>query len=141
MDHIVYLDYLSKELDNLENKSKDIILRGATGRKVPYGRVFENDVLYFVNNNGEGLIRAKAIVDKVNCTDKLTQEESIKLYDSIKDRVKLHSKAEKRFKGKRYLTIITVKNFERITEFAFDKSNYSNMDDWLLVETIDQVKI
>ncbi|MDF1546338.1 MAG: hypothetical protein P1P88_00860 [Bacteroidales bacterium] len=65
MDHVVYVDYKAKELENLKNGSKTMIIRGAMGRKLPYGRVNKSDVLYFIENKGDGLIKGKAIVDDV----------------------------------------------------------------------------
>ncbi len=77
MDHVVYLDVKAKELDYLLDGSKTMIIRGAAGRKLPYGRVSEGDVLYFINNNAEGVVKAKAVVKKVLNSDKMTQEQSI----------------------------------------------------------------
>ena len=139
MDHIVYLDTKSQELAFLLNGDKDIILRGATGRKLPYGRVKENDRLYFCENNASGIIKARALVNKVTFTDKLDVETSCQIVDKLQDRIMLKGKALKRFRGKRYLSIIEVGNVEEITSFAFDKSNYSNMDDWLLVEDVGKI--
>jgi hypothetical protein len=79
MDHIVYLDAKSNELEKLLNKTKTMIIRGATGRKLPYGRVNKDDVLYFINNNAEGQIKAKATVSNVLNSEKMTEEESISL--------------------------------------------------------------
>lgn len=42
---------------------------------------------------------------------------------------------------KKYLVLIEIDNIEEIEEFAIDKSNYGNMDDWLFVEKIENVKI
>ena len=47
----------------------------------------------------------------------------------------------KRFGGKRYLVLITVKDFNEITPFRFNRSAFTNMDDWLIVENIDNVKL
>lgn len=47
----------------------------------------------------------------------------------------------KRFAGKRYLVFVTVKQIETIDEFKFDKTEYSNMDDWFPVGNIEKVKI
>ncbi|MCK5764077.1 MAG: hypothetical protein KAH05_08155 [Clostridiales bacterium] len=55
MDHVVYLDAKAKEFEKLIEGTKTMIIRGATGRKMPYERVFEGDQLYFIRNNGEGL--------------------------------------------------------------------------------------
>lgn len=139
MDHLVYLDKASIELQNLVSGNKDIILRGATGRKLPYDRCSIGDVLYLVNNNGEGLIKAKCEVSKVVFTDKLSVDESIALVDSLFDRIKLTPKALKRFRGKRYLSIIEVINIEEIQPLSFDKTAYGNMDDWLLIESINNI--
>ncbi|UCH03160.1 MAG: hypothetical protein JSV20_05140 [Candidatus Bathyarchaeota archaeon] len=49
MDHVVYVDAKVKELDALLVGRKTMIIRGATGRKLPYGRVYGNDVLYFAS--------------------------------------------------------------------------------------------
>ncbi len=73
MDHVVYLDAKADELEKLANGTKSMILRGATGRKMPYGRVSPGDVLYFIKNNAEGLIRATAMVQSVFNSDKFNK--------------------------------------------------------------------
>jgi hypothetical protein len=47
MDHVVYVDAKAKELEELIAGTKTMIIRGATGRKLPYGRVNMGDILYF----------------------------------------------------------------------------------------------
>jgi hypothetical protein len=79
LDHVVYVDHNARELEKLISGDKTIVIRGATGRKLPYGRVFEGDLLYFIRNNGEGLVRAKAVVKHVLNSEKMTKEESMKL--------------------------------------------------------------
>jgi len=76
MDHVVYLDTKANELEKLLNGTKKMIIRGATGRKLPYGKVFEGDHLFFINNNGEGEIKAFGKVSKVFNSDKMTEEET-----------------------------------------------------------------
>ncbi|XMB73192.1 hypothetical protein RJI07_04585 [Mycoplasmatota bacterium WC30] len=139
MDHIVYLDFKSNELENLLNGTKDMILRGATGRKLPYGRISNNDTLYFTNNNGEGLLRAKADVKSVLETDKLDKETSEEMVDKYLPRIKLSAQALKRFRGKRYLVFIELVNIKIYDSIPFDKTDYGNMDDWLLVGNINNV--
>lgn len=141
MDHIVYLDYRAKELENLETGDKTMLIRGAMGRKLPYGRVNESDVLYFAENKGDGLVKAKATVAKVFNSEKLSKEESIEMVAQYKDQLKLNAGLEKRFAGKRYLVLITLKDFGRVTPFEFDRSAYGNMDDWLPVGEIEQVRV
>lgn len=139
MDHIVYLDHKAKELDNLASGRKSMIIRGAMGRKMPYGRVFKDDVIYFIENNGDGLVKARAIVEEVITSDKLSKEDSIALVNQHKEQLCLNPGLEKRFSGKRYLVLITIKSFLKIDPFQIDRSAYGNMDDWLPVERIEKI--
>ena len=141
MDHIVYLDYQAKELANLISGKKTMIIRGAMGRKLPYGRVFKDDILYFIENNGEGLVKAKATVEEVYNSQKLSKEDSEKLVESNQDRLVLNSGLKKRFAGKRYIVLITINNFMELEPFKIDRSDYGNMDNWLPVERIESVII
>jgi len=140
MDHIVYLDAKAKELDLLMTGKKNMIIRGATGRKLPYGRVNEGDVLYFINNNAEGKVRAKATVTNVFNSEKMTPDESTQLVENNQSKLQLSPGQFKKWAGKRYLVLIEVGQFEEIAPFEIDKSDYGNMDDWLPVEEIKSVK-
>ncbi len=141
MDHIVYLDKKAKELDNLIAGKKTMIIRGAMGRKMPYGRVDIGDTLYFTENNGEGLVKAVAQVSDTIFTDKLELEESIEIVNKLQPLLQLDTKLTTRFAGKRYLCLISIENFREIETFGFDKSDFGNMDDWLRVENIEKIKI
>ncbi|MFH5834256.1 hypothetical protein [Halalkalibaculum sp. DA384] len=84
MDHVVYLDTKANELEKLLNGSKTMIIRGATGRKLPYGRSNEGDMLYLIRNNAEGVVKAKGIVERVFNSDKMSTEELVALVKNIK---------------------------------------------------------
>ncbi len=140
MDHVVYLDAKANEFEKLIDGSKTMIIRGATGRKLPYGRVNEGDILYFINNNSEGVVKAKAFVDSVFNSDKMATEESVALVEKHQDKLNLSESQFKKWAGKRYIVLIGLKKIEEVKSFAIDKSNYGNMDDWLPVEKISSVK-
>ena len=59
MDHVVYLDTKTGEMAELLSGEKSMIIQGAVGRRMPCGKVGTGDVLYFINNNGEGIVRAR----------------------------------------------------------------------------------
>ncbi len=139
MDHVVYLDAQAKELENLLSGSKTMIIRGATGRKLPHGRVNVGDMLYFINNNAEGTVRAKAKVKSAFHSEKMTAEESQALVKKNQPKLSLTEKQIKRWAGKRYIVLIEVADVKEIPPFAIDKSRFGNMDDWLLVEKIEAV--
>ena len=140
MDHVVYLDARANELEKLLNFKKYMIIRGATGRKLPYGRVNIGDKLYFINNNAEGLIKAKGVVSFVFNSVKMNKDESIALLQKNQKKLQLTDKQSQRWGGKRYLVLIGVSKVEEIEPFPFDKKNFRKMDDWLIVENIETVK-
>ncbi|RJP59115.1 MAG: hypothetical protein C4543_07065 [Ignavibacteriales bacterium] len=139
MDHVVYLDAKAKELESLLSGKKKMIIRGATGRKLPYGRVNINDNLYFINNNGKGEVLAITQVKSVLNSERLTEQESINLVNKNQKKLLLTDKQFTKWAGRRYIVLVEVENVKEINPFQIDKSNYGNMDDWLLVEKIDNV--
>ena len=141
MDHVVYLDAKAGELSKIMQGNKTMIIRGAAGRKLPYGRVFENDILYLIENDGSGLVKAKARVSQVIHSEKMSKEESIKMVEIYQDQLGLTNPQFKRWAGKRYLVLIEIQDATALEPFRIDKSDYSNMDDWLPVNAIESVKI
>lgn len=141
MDHVVYLDAKANELENLLKGKKTMIIRGAAGRKLPYGRVNAGDVLYFLNNNAEGKVKASGVVSFVLNTEKMSKEESVSLVNEHQEKLLLTEKQFQKWAGKRYIVLIEISNIEAIAPFTIDKSDYGNMDDWLPVEKIENVKI
>ena len=123
MDHIVYVDAKANEMEQLLDGEKTMVIRGAAGRKLPYGRVDAGDVLYFINNNGEGQVKAKGVVSNVFNSEKMTKEESICLVEENQDKLKLNKKQFNRWAGKRYIVLIEVISIEGIEAFNIDKSD------------------
>lgn len=140
MDHVVYVDAKAKELEKLLNKSKSMIIRGAAGRKLPHGRVHVGDTLYFINNNGEGTIKAVGVVNSVFNSDKMDKDQSVALVQANQDKLALSDKQFQRWAGKRYIVLIEVNDVKELEPFEIDRSQYGNMDDWLPVEDINNVK-
>ncbi|HNR45064.1 MAG TPA: hypothetical protein PKH80_07870 [Methanofastidiosum sp.] len=141
MDHVVYLDAKAKEMDKIISGNKIMIIRGAAGRKLPYGRVNSGDVLYFINNNSEGLVKVLARVKNVFNSEKMSSEESKNLIERNQEKLKLTDKQLDRWVGKRYLVLIEIEDATEIHPFEIDKRDYGNMDDWLIVEDINKVKM
>jgi len=140
MDHVVYLDRKANELENLMSGIKSMIIRGAAGRKMPYGRVNVGDVLYLLENDGTGMIKAKVEVNYVLNSEKMDPDQSIALANEHQDRLQLTAAQIKRWAGKRYLVLIGLSNLENQEPFSIDKSDYGNMDDWLPVGDIQTLK-
>jgi hypothetical protein len=136
--HLVYLSKEAKELDKLLQGKKNMIIRGGNGKKNPYGRVFKDDALYFVQTADNNTIKAKAIVKKVINTDKMTEEESIEIINKYKDNLNLSNEQYKRWAGKKYFCLIEVANVEIIDPFTYKRT--TNMDDWIITDDINKIK-
>lgn len=141
MDHVVYTDFRAGEMALLLSGNKKMIIRGATGRKLPYGRVSRGDLLYFINNNAESLVRAKGIVMNVINSEKMTESESRDFITSHQEMLLLTDAQLARWSGKRYIVLIEVSDVTETAPFGIDKSGYGNMDDWLPVGDIESVKL
>lgn len=141
MDHVVYLDAKENELDKLFSGEKSMIIRGAAGRKLPHGRVKASDALWFIENNGDGLVRGYAIVKSVFNSERLTGQESEKAILDRQEQLRLTPNQLKRWDGKRYLVLIEIEKAQQLEPFAIDRSEYGNMDDWLPVGDIGRVRL
>ena len=140
MDHVVYVDTKARELEKLLAGEKTMIVRGATGRKLPHGRVHPGDRLFFIQNKGDGMVRARAIVTTAFHSDKLTEGQSEDVLKNNQPKLSLTPEQMQRWAGKRYLVLIEVKDVHPLEPFVIDRSAYGNMDDWLPVEDIETVK-
>lgn len=140
MDHVVYLDTKARELEKLLAGEKSMIVRGAAGRKLPYGRVDTGDCLFFIQNNGDGMVRASGQVSSVFHSEKLTEDQCSQLLMMYQPKLALTPEQIERWAGKRYLVLVEVTNILAAGPFSIDRREYGNMDDWLIVEKIERVR-
>ncbi len=137
MVHLVYCDNVSKELEKILNGNKTMVIRGASGRKIPHSRVFKDEVLYFMEK-GTKKISAKAIVTNVLNYIKLSDEEIANIIESNKEKLSLTDKQKERW-HKKCLCLVEFSNVEVIEPLDFD--HQSNMDDWLILDKIEDVVV
>lgn len=138
MDHLGYCEAKAKELARIVNGEKSMLIRGAAGRKLPYGRVTQGDIVYLIENDGKGLIVAKGEVAEVINSDRLSEEASNQMIKDHMEKLKLTDDQLKRWSGKRFLCLIELKNVTCITPFTYERAG--NMDDWITVESIDEIR-
>lgn len=141
MDHVVYPDSDANELEDLIKGKKSMIIRGAEGRKLPFGKVNEGDILYFINKKWEGKVKARGVVTSVYSSDKLSEEESFETIIRNQEKLQLPDEQFEKLAGKKCLVLITLNDIEEIEPFQIDMSNFTNMDDWLPVGEIEQIAL
>lgn len=142
MVHLVYCDNTGKKgehvLDKILSGTKTMVVRGAAGRKIPHSRVFEGEMLYFMEK-GTALIAAKAVVKSVQNYVKLTEDEIVKAFDDHHDKLNLTDKQRTRW-HKKCLCLVEFEQVETI-EPALVFDHQGNMDDWLIIEQIEDVVV
>ncbi len=141
MVHLVYCDNAGKKgekvLDKILEGTKTMIVRGAAGRKIPHSRVFEGEKLYFMEK-GSSKITVAATVSKVENYIKLSEDEIKKILEENQPKLNLSEKQKVRW-HKKCICLVEFSDVEKIEPLEFD--HQSNMDDWLIVEKIEDVVV
>lgn len=142
MVHLVYCDNTGKSgervIDKILNGSKTMIVRGAASRKIPHSRVYDGEMLYFMEK-GTASISACATVKSVQNLVKLTENEITSVLAGNQNKLNLTSKQQERW-HKKCLCLVEFEDVKAITPpLAFD--HQGNMDDWLIIEKIEDVVV
>lgn len=138
MVHLVYCDDKAKVLDKILEGSKTMVIRGAAGRKIPHSRVNEGETLYFMQK-GSKKISAKATVTRVENYLKLTDEEITATLERNQPKLNLTDKQKERW-HKKCLVLVEFAGVEKI-EPTLDFDHQGNMDDWLIIDRIEDVVV
>jgi hypothetical protein len=142
MVHLVYCDNAGKKgervLDKILSGRKTMVVRGAAGRKIPHSRVFEGEILYFMEK-GTALISAKAVVKSAQNYVKLTEDEIVKTLNDNQGKLNLTDKQKTRW-HKKCLCLVEFEQVEEIIP-ALEFDHQGNMDDWLIIEKIEDVVV
>lgn len=141
MVHLVYCDNAGKAgervLDKIIVGTKTMVVRGAAGRKIPHSRVFEGELLYFMEK-GTAKITAMAKVKNVQNYVKLTEEEITRILEENQCKLNLSDKQLVRW-HKKCLCLVEFEEVQKIEPLDFD--HQGNMDDWLIIEKIEDVVV
>lgn len=141
MVHLVYCDNAGKKgekvLDKILEGTKTMVVRGAAGRKIPHSRVFEGEKLYFMEK-GSSKITASSTVSKVENYIKLSEDEIKNILEENQPKLNLSEKQKVRW-HKKCLCLVEFSDVEKIEPLEFD--HQSNMDDWLIIEKIEDVVV
>jgi len=135
MVHLVYCDDKESILEKILDGKKTMVVRGASGRKIPHSRVFAGETLYFMKK-GTASITATATVKAVQNHVKLSDEEITKILKANQGQLNLTERQKERW-HKKCLCLVEFEQVREIAPLAFD--HQGNMDDWLIVEKIEDV--
>jgi hypothetical protein len=137
MVHVAYCDDKEKELEKILSGSKTMIVRGASGRKIPHSRVFKDELVYFMEKGSQQITVKARIIDVQNYV-KLTENEIADVLTRNQDKLQLSVKQRQRW-HKKCLCLIEFADLQGITPLPFD--HQGNMDDWLIIEKVEDVVV
>jgi hypothetical protein len=139
MDHVVYVNRATKELDRLFAGGRTMLVRGSIGKKMPYGRVSEGDRLFFATGNGRNVVKAKAGVSSVFDSPKLTGIEPECLLADHADRLLLSDVEMGKWSAQRFLTLIGLEDFGPVVPFTIAARGSGDDDGWIVLDNIDEI--
>lgn len=137
MVHLVYCDNKENVLEKILDGSKTMIIRAAAARKIPHSRVSAGEKLYFMKK-GTGKISVTATVKSVQNFVKLPEDEIVKVLSDNQEFLNLTEKQKQRW-HKKCMCLVEFENVSEIAPLDFD--HQSNMDDWLILEKIQDVVV
>lgn len=141
MVHLVYCDNEGKNgervLDKILAGTKTMVVRGAGGRKIPHSRVFEGEILYFMQKGTREIAVTATVINTQNYT-KISEEEILNILEDNQSKLNLSPKQKERW-HKKCLCLVEFKDVKKITPLVFD--HQGNMDDWLIIEKIEDVVV
>ena len=135
MDHIVFVGEESKELRQLTNGKRTMIVRGGSAVDAAYRRVSPGDTLHFVVSPDQTAC-VKAAVTKVHHSHALKKEAALALLQAHQPWAQLTEKELARWVGKRYLTFMSVDDVRQITPLRIQGIEDRNEGDWLSVSDL-----
>lgn len=137
MVHLVYCDDREKVLEKIMDGTKTMIIRAASGRKIPHSRVFPGEKLYFMKK-GSAAITAAASVKSMQNYVKLSDGQIDDILNDNQSKLNLSDRQRERW-HKKCICLVEFENLQSIEPLAFEKQ--SNMDDWLILEKIEDVVV
>lgn len=137
MVHVVYCDDKEKVLEKILAGEKKMIIRAAAGRKIPHSRVFAGEEIYLMKK-GTATISAKAKVKDVQNFVKLDEDEINEVFDKNANKLNLSVKQRKRW-HKKCICLVEFEDLKEINPLDFERQG--NMDDWLIIEKIEDVLV
>jgi hypothetical protein len=135
MDHIIFVGEDSKELRQVTNGKRTMIVRGDSAVDAVYRRVRPGDTLLFTITSDQ-TARVRATVTKVQHSHASKRGAALALLRAHQPWARLTEKELMRLAGSRYLTFITVDNVEQMTPFRVPGPEHRREGDWLLVDDL-----
>lgn len=142
MDHLAILRKSWKLKNKILRGEKTIESRWYSARCAPWDRISAGETIYF-KDSGEP-VSLKAEVERVEQISNLTEAKVKEILNDYWQGIGLDRKNlpefVERFKAKRYVILVFLKNPQMISPFEIDKRGFGLMSAWITVDSIKGLK-
>ena len=137
MEHIAIMK--KGFLEMIISGIKTIESRWSKRRIPPFHTVSEGDIIYFKLSSGQ--VCARATAGEVLYYDNLTPEKILGIIKEYGSQIGIDASYAKNLEGKKYCTLIFLKNFEQIPSFQINKEGCPCSSGWLNAESVGSMRI
>lgn len=138
MEHLAILNKKLNLLPKILSGEKTIESRWYKFKRDPYNRIKENEIIYF-KNSGEP-VTVKSKVENVLFFENLDNKKIKYLLEVYGRRIGVDVSYLENLSGKRYCSLIFLKDVQQIEPFDIDKTGYGNMAAWITLDSIEKIK-
>lgn len=138
MDHLAIMSKKRRLLEKILSGEKMIESRWYINRKLPFRTVKDGDIIYF-KDSGEP-VSACAVVKRALFFENLDERKIRWILSKYGSRILLDQSDAGRLIGKRFCTLIFLKNIKAIKPFTVDKKGYGTMSAWITVHSINEIR-
>ena len=139
MHHIAILSKNLKLLQKILSKEKTIESRWYKFKKTPYKNISIGDKIFF-KDSGEP-ITAEAIVNKILFFDNLDKDKIIKILKEYGKQICVPMSYAEELEGKKFCTLIFIKDVKKIKPFNINKKGYGMMAAWITLDDVNKIRI
>jgi hypothetical protein len=101
--------------------------------------VCSSDLVYFVETGGDFTITHKGTIKQVVESEKMTPDESVAFIKKYEKELSLSKDQYERWAGKKFLAVYEIGGIKAIVPFKYNRA--SNMDDWVITDDINKIKV
>jgi len=139
MEHIAILNKKLRLLEKIISGNKTIESRWYKFKRTPYKNIQGGEIVYF-KESGEK-VTVSAVVEKVLFFSDLNEDKIKKILREYGREIGVENSYVKNLIGKKYCTLMFLKDVKEINPFNINKKGYGLMSAWISVDDINKLKI
>jgi len=139
MNHLVFLDAHTGELEKILSGVKTMIVKGFDPKHSSAHPVNLGDSLYFLRNKDEGAVRVKATVVRVLSFTNLLNEDLSHTLKEMQTRLQLTEDQYNHWSAKQQALLVEIGSAQKIGAIQVATDKITNRSDWIAFEDFSSI--